>query len=462
MTGMMQSLFDTQPVSVTELCRRIRRALRTQFPAPVRVLGEISKVSKVSGNLYFALKDREGYIDCICFELAARQLEKKLVLQAGMAVEATGLVEIYEPKSKYQLRVTGLVPVGRGALYLAFEQLKARLAAEGLFDQARKRKIPTFIRDVAIVTSKDAAVLADFLTTCRRRGAHVKVRVVHSRVQGEGAAPDLVRAIAAAGRLPVDVIVIARGGGTIEDLWAYNTEEVARAIARSPLPVISAVGHETDFTIADLVADMRAPTATAAAEFVAAEREALLTRIAAAHARLHRAAQRITVALARMLEGLTAALQRAGATMISGRRQRLDTLALSLAGHDPRRMLRSWRERTALAAARLPLLATRTLRVKREGAEAASRELEAVAAGLLAEAQTRVRFAHGRLSALGPRQTLQRGYAIAYDSHGRVLTSAAKARVGENISVELKSGALGAEVKTIRSDHGQAAGEADV
>ena len=218
--------------------------------------------------MYFSLKDREGLIDCICFESTASQLQTAFPLEEGLAVEVSGFLDIYPPKSAYQLRVTDIMPVGKGALHVAFERLKARLAEQGLFAQERKRPIPSFISAVAIVTSRDAAVLHDFVTTCRRRGAHVKIKLVPAPVQGAAAAPALARAIRAAGRLPVDVIVVARGGGSIEDLWAFNTEEVALAIAESPLPVISAVGHETDQTIADFVADLRAPTATAAAEFV--------------------------------------------------------------------------------------------------------------------------------------------------------------------------------------------------
>jgi exodeoxyribonuclease VII large subunit len=458
----MRSLFEAQAISVGELCRRIRRTLRSQFPAAVRVFGEISKCRKIAGNLYFSLKDREGYIDCICFEGNVRHLDHNLVLEDGLAIEAEGFVEIYEPKSAYQLRVTGIMPIGRGALHIAFEQLKARLAAEGLFDQARKRPMPAFIRNVAIVTSKNAAVLADFETTCRRRGAHVKVRVVHSPVQGEVAAPAIARAIAAAGRLPVDVIVVARGGGTIEDLWAYNTEQVARAIATSPIPVITAIGHQTDLTIADLVADKSVATATAAAEFVAAEREALLARIAVAQRRLRRSLYRATTAPKKTLSRLTSGLVRAGFFVVSNRRQKYDGLTLMLSRLDPRRQLHAWRERTHIAATRLPVLGRRTIQTKAGTSKTATRELATYFGQLISNGRARVDLAQSRLLALGPRQTLQRGYAIVYDSSGAVLTNAGAVRIGENIGVELTSGWLEAQVKAAKDNHGKADGEANI
>jgi exodeoxyribonuclease VII large subunit len=455
---MMRSLFEAQAISVGELCRRIRRTLRNQFPAPVRVFGELSKCRKIAGNLYFSLKDREGYIDCICFEGNVRQLDRNLALEDGLAIEAEGFVEIYEPKSAYQLRVTGIMPVGRGALHIAFEQLKARLAAEGLFDQARKRPIPAFIRDVAIVTSKNAAVLADFEITCRRRGAHVKVWVVHSPVQGEVAAPAIARAIAAAGRLPVDVIVVARGGGTIEDLWAYNTEQVARAIAASPIPVITAIGHQTDLTIADLVADKSAATATAAAEFVTAVREALLARIAAAELRLRRSLYRTTTGPKAALSRAASALMRTGSALVSSRRQKIDGLALMLSRLDPRRQLHMWRERTSIAATRLPVLGRRAVQAKLGIAETATRELATAFSKLVANKGGPVDVAQSRLLALGPRQTLKRGYAIVYDSRGGVLTNARSVQIGENIGVELTVGWLEAQVKAAKDNHGKADG----
>lgn len=457
---MMRSLFEAQAISVGELCRRIRRTLRGQFPAPVRVLGEISRCKQVAGHVYFSLKDREGFIDCICFESTARQLRVQLPLDDGLAVEVDGFVDIWEPKSTYQLRVTDIMPVGQGALHVAFERLKATLDAEGLFAQARKRAIPAFIRDVAIVTSKDAAVLADFVSTCKRRGAHVRISVVHAPVQGAAAAPALARAIAAAGRLPVDVVVVARGGGSMEDLWAFNTELVARAIADSPKPVISAVGHEIDWTIADFVADKRAATATAAAEFVAQEREALLARVAAAEIRLRRLLDRAAKAPGPVVLRALVGLRRAAIGLLAAREQKLEDLATALSRSDPRRQIRLWRERAAAAALRLPILGVRALQAKRARAAAAELNLSTGLTNVVKSRAGQLRLAAAQLGALGPRQTLQRGYAIVYDAKGAVLTSSAKVGIGENIGVELKLGWLDATVKSKKDDHGKDGSEA--
>jgi exodeoxyribonuclease VII large subunit len=457
----MRSLFEAQAISVGELCRRIRRALRAQFPTAVRVIGEISKCRVVDGNAYFALKDSEGLIDCICFRAAAEQLRLKFPIEDGTALEVTGFVDIYEAKSSYQLRVSDIVPIGLGALHVKFEELKRKLEREGLFDVARKRPIPTFISDVAIVTSKSAAALQDFVVTCRRRGAHVRILVQHAPVQGAAAAPALARAIIAAGKQAVDVVVVARGGGTTTDLWAFNTEEVARAIAGCAKPVISAIGHETDSTIADFVADKRVATPTAAAEFVAQEREALLERIERAEARLRRVLVRLATglrpALARTLEFLV----RAGTSIVSDRAQRLDDLALHLSRGDPRRHIRDWHRRAYEAGLRLEVLGGRVAAVRRTQSAVAQKHLAAGFAQLVQRRSNALEVVAGRLAALGPRQTLRRGYAIVYDRAGGVLTDSAASHVGEAIGIELKSGWLGAIVKEKKDDHGKDGIETD-
>ena len=428
--------------------------MRGQFPSSVRVLGEISGCRTFDGNTYFTLKDREGLIDCYCYRDAAAQLQVKLPLADGTAVEVTGFVDIYERKSAYQLRVTDIIPVGKGALYLAFEQLKVKLDREGLFDASRKRPIPKFIRDVAIVTSRNAAALADFIATCQRRGAHVCIWLQHAPVQGASAAPDLARAIMSAGRLPVDVVVVARGGGSIEDLWAFNTEQVARAISACAKPVISAVGHETDFTIADYVADKRVPTPTAAAELVAQERDALLVRIEIAASRLRKAlVRRISVPRSEF-ERARRGLLRAAAGAVSLRAQRLGDAATQLGRCDPRKRIAHWQQRTHDALARLRVLGPRVLAPRLIETAAVRRRL---AEAFVRSAATRARMldvAAAKLQTLGPRQTLKRGYAIAYEASGAVLTDSAHARIGEKIGVELKTGWLGARVMEKKDDDG--------
>jgi exodeoxyribonuclease VII large subunit len=458
---MMRSLFDAPAISVGELCRQIRHALRDRFPSPVRVRGEISNCRVSGGNVYFSLKDGEGYINCVCFRDTAAGLALGFPLDDGVAVEAAGHVGIYEKNSVYQLRVTDIVLVGRGALYAEYERLKVKLGREGLFDVARKRPIPRFIRDVAIVTSRDAAVLQDFKVTCRRRGAHVRIWVQHAPVQGSQAAPALARAIRAAGRLAVDVVVVARGGGSPEDLWAFNTEEVARAIAQCARPVISAVGHETDVTIADFVADMRAATPTAAAEFVAQERDLLLERIARARARLGKALARVVSAPRLTLRRAQRDLQRAAMGAVSAKAQRLDDLRAALGRGDPRRRVGAWRDRSQSAQARLRVLG---LRIALPGARRIAHAGTLLRAGFersLRARATKFGVADVRLQTLGPRQTLQRGYAIAYDARGGVLTDSAATRIGEKIGVELKTGWLGARVEEKKDEDGKGSRKTD-
>ncbi|HLW37491.1 MAG TPA: exodeoxyribonuclease VII large subunit [Candidatus Eremiobacteraceae bacterium] len=450
---MMRGLFETPAISVGELCRRIRRALQQHFPTAVRVVGEVSKCRVVDGNVYFSLKDTQGLIDCVCFRSAAERLRIQLPLADGLAVEIDGRVDIYDRKSAYQLIVEDIVPVGTGALHLEFEMLKERLRREGLFEQQRKRPIPAFIRDVAIVTSASGAALQDFVKTCRRRGAHVRVSLVHAPVQGAAAAPALARAIRAAGRMAVDVVVVARGGGSIEDLWAFNTELVARAIVASAVPVISAVGHETDSTIADFVADLRAATPTAAAEFVAREREALLERIAASEARLGRALVRTTRATRVQLVALLRDLRRAGSNVNSFWTQRLDDLATRFARCDPRRHIVSWKRRALAAETRLPIVQARLLQGRQAAAAAAGAALQGRFVRSALARSNNLGLLEARLATLGPKQTLQRGYAIVYDANGAVLKNVAATRRGDAIGVEMNSGWLAATVNAKRERH---------
>ncbi|MDQ6780412.1 MAG: exodeoxyribonuclease VII large subunit [Candidatus Eremiobacteraeota bacterium] len=450
---MMRSLFEDQAISVGELCRRLRQALYQRFPSPLRVLGEVSKCRMSDGHAYFSLKDNQGLVDCVCFRSTAERLHVRWPLADGVAVEVTGRVDIYERTSRYQLVVDDVMPVGQGALHLEFEALKERLRREGLFEQSRKRAIPAFIRDVAIVTSERGAALQDFLSTCRRRGAHVRVTLVHAPVQGAAAAPALARAIRLAGKAKVDVVVVARGGGSLEDLWAFNTEIVARAIVACGRPVITAIGHETDFSIADFVADTRAATPTAAAEFVAREREALLERIAQSEGRLQRALVRVVRSGRAAWSGAQRMLTRSAARSITERVQRLDDLRTRLAGGDPRRRARGWRQRIEAAAARLGTTQRRNMRMQHQAFESARSELRN---RMLAAASTRgatLGVLTARLAALGPQQTLERGYAIVYDSTGGVLSDARRASAGDRIEVELRAGWIGAIIEAKRENN---------
>ena len=253
--------------SVSELSQEIRDLFESRFPN-VWVTGEVSNLRAAgSGHLYFTLKDDAAQLRAVCFRNQARYLKFKP--QDGLAVIARGRLSIYEARGEYQLYVEFLEPAGLGALQLAFEQLKQKLAAEGLFDPARKKPLPTLPHVIGVVTSPTGAVIQDILRVLHRRFRNVNVLIYPVKVQGEGAAQEIAQGIEHFNhKTPVDVLIVARGGGSMEDLWAFNEEVVARAIATSAIPVISAVGHETDFTIADFVADLRAPTPSAAAELV--------------------------------------------------------------------------------------------------------------------------------------------------------------------------------------------------
>src|SRR3990170_5310628 len=259
-------------LTVSQLTSEIRAVLESTL-GEIWVEGEISNCRLWNtGHLYFTMKDGGSQIRAVMFRSAVRSLKFKP--EDGLHVVARGRVSVYEPKGEYQLVCDQMEPRGLGALQLAFEQLKKRLQAEGLFDAARKRPLPALPRKIGVVTSLDGAAIRDIINVLRRRYANAHLVIRPTRVQGEGAALEIARALKAIGRVPgVDVVIVGRGGGSIEDLWAFNEEVVARAIALMPVPVISAVGHETDVTIADFVADLRAPTPSAAAEIVVKAKE---------------------------------------------------------------------------------------------------------------------------------------------------------------------------------------------
>ena len=395
---------ETPPLTVTQFARAVEGALRREFPLAVRVTGEVTGAytQPESGHTYFSLKDALSVVKCVCWATSEAAPYIRDVCTEGAAIEVLAEVRTYPKRGEYQLSTLEAVPVGRGRLFRLFEQLKAKLQAEGLFSEERKRPIPSFVRDVAIVTSRDGMALQDFVKTSRARGAHVRITLVHAPVQGEAAAPLLAAAIRRAGRLDVDAVVVARGGGSLEDLWAFNTETVARAIVACAKPVISAVGHEGDFTIADFVADLRVATPSMAAVLVAGERAKLLER----------------------LDDLTARLSRVLRQTLAYGSQRLDDAFGGLRRNDPRRRLEELRRRTRDAAA----------------------TLRQVFARYREELRGRLAAASAALNALGPSRTLARGYAIVFDEQGRVVTDAARTRVGQEVDIELRAGRLGASI----------------
>ncbi len=426
--GEQQISLDLEPArriyGVGELSAAIRALLDREF-RDVWVAGEISGVKlATSGHYYFTLKDERAQLRCVSFRAQARYLRFKP--QDGIAVLARGRIDVYEPRGEYQLLVEALEPQGYGALQLAFEQLKKKLAGEGLFDAARKRPLPRLPGRIGIVTSPTGAVIRDMLQILERRFPGLHIRLYPVQVQGAGSVEEVVAAIGwfSASGWP-DVVIVARGGGSLEDLWTFNEEAVARAIARSSVPVVSAVGHETDVTIADLVADLRAPTPSAAAELLVPEKRQLLERIGSTRGRLEKEVRyRLSGAARRMHEK---GMERAAAVVrrLVGRRlQRVDDLDFRLRGLDPRfRLAAAGRRLEALSAA----LGERVrLRLVRQRAR-----LETVAA---------------KLESLSPLGILERGYAIVQDPQGRVVKDALAAPVKTLVDIRLARGTLAARV----------------
>jgi exodeoxyribonuclease VII large subunit len=410
-------------LTVSDLNARIRTLLEEQF-LEVWVEGELSN-SKVwnTGHMYFTLKDPSAQIRGVMFRSALRLLRFKP--QDGLRVIARGRISVYDPKGEYQLVCEHLEPEGFGALQLAFEQLKQRLQAAGLFDSRRKRPLPALPRKIGVVTSLDGAAVRDIIQVLRRRYPNAHIVIRPTRVQGEGAALDIARALAAIGRVPgVDVVIVGRGGGSIEDLWAFNEEVVARAIAGCPVPTISAVGHETDVTIADFVADLRAPTPSAAAEMVVARKDDFCNHI-------DRLAHRVQTAMTtrwHRCESRVRALDARSATIrgqVAAQQRSYQSLARTLETFDLRRRLGRVRTRLMAAEGRLA------------GATAKSRH----------RADGRLRATAARLEALSPLAVLGRGYAVCWNAdRTAVIRDAAAVAEGDRVRVRLARGELDCHV----------------
>jgi exodeoxyribonuclease VII large subunit len=433
-------------LSVADLTAEIRTLLERRF-VEIWVEGEISNCRKWNtGHLYFTLKDSVSQIRAVMFRSGVRDL--RFTPEDGLHVLARGRVTVYDPKGEYQLVCEHMEPHGLGARQLAFEQLKRRLQAEGLFDAGRKRPLPALPRKIGVVTSLDGAALRDIVKVLRRRYANVHLVIAPARVQGDDAAVEIARAMRQIGRVPgVDVVILGRGGGSAEDLWTFNEERVARAIATSRVPVISAVGHETDVTIADFVADLRAPTPSAAAELVVTRKEefcsridrledrargALRTAIARRRSRLHVVAGRPGLAgwparvamRGRHAAELTHALRRAMGALVAQRARRYHALRLRLEARDLRRHLATIRGRLAGGEGRLRVAMTR----RRESMDARL--------GVLA----------ARLDSLSPLAVLARGYAVCWNADRTVIVrSAAQVAPGDRVRVTLNEGELTCE-----------------
>jgi len=447
-------MFDPSAVvSVSELNRRARASLEREFPL-LWVSGEISNLTRAtSGHVYFSLKDEAAQARCVMFRSRAGSIPWRL--ENGQQVEARALVSLYEPRGDFQLNIETLRRAGQGRLFEAFARLKARLEAEGLFAFARKRPLPRFPRRIGIISSPQAAALHDVLVTLRRRAPHLEVILYPALVQGDSAAEDIARAITVAGRRDeCSLLLVVRGGGSIEDLWAFNEEVVARAIAASPLPVISGVGHETDTTITDYVADLRAATPTAAAEL-------------ATHGWYSAAGE---------IADLEAALSRAIQNHVAREQQRLDHLSLRLV-HPVTRLAQA-RARLALLESQLDASLARGLRRHRNrvnrialglGRAIPRTEMRNGNLRLLAQRlDTAIRDHHRQrlntldniaaaLAHLNPEATLARGFSIIRDTSGRLVTDAANLQAGQTINLYLACGSAEASILTATPDHGPVA-----
>ena len=452
-------------VTVSELTGRIRTVLESAH-ASVWVEGEIANCRRwKTGHLYFTLRDENAQIRGVMFRSAARYL--RFAPEDGLRVVARGRVTVYEPKGEYQIVCEHLQPQGLGALQLAFDQLKRKLETEGLFAQERKRPLPMLPRQIGVVTSPDGAAIRDILQVLgrRHRTAHVVLRPV--RVQGEGAADEIARGIRRLAREDgVDVIVVGRGGGSLEDLWAFNQEPVARAVAAAEVPVISAVGHEIDVTISDMVADVRAATPSAAAEMVVAGRRDLVERIDRLGERLrtaarYAAARRRTRVLdldrrpgvagwparlamrGRHVAGLTHALAQAARARLKAGERRLAALQLRLEACEPGRRLESARTRLVAAGSRLDAAFARRRDAARTRLVAAEDRLDAAFTRRRERARGRLTELSGRLDVLSPLGVLGRGYAICWQGdRTTIVRDAAAVSVGDALVVGLHRGRL--------------------
>lgn len=400
---------------VGALLHAISDALAARFN-PVAVEGEISGFARAaSGHCYFTLKDDQGQLRCALFRRAASLLD--FAPRDGQRVLVRGRLAVYEPRGELQMVAESLQLAGQGKLFERFLQLKAQLAAEGLFDAARKRALPLMPRALGVVTSLGAAALHDVLTALRRRVPHIPVVVYPASVQGANAAAELQAALRVAyARVEVDALLLVRGGGALEDLWSFNDEGLARLIVRSPMPVVCGVGHETDFTIADFCADVRAPTPTAAAELAAQPRQVWLGALDLLQERLQ--------------QGLDHQLQTA--------QQRLD-LAASRLGQPSHRLTR---ERAGLQLQRQRLAHATALALQRHGLDLQRRAQawQQARVQALALQQRRIEQIALRLAPLDPHQVLERGYAWLADAQGHPLTRAAQVRPGQPVMATLADG----------------------
>ena len=428
---------NNEVLSVTSLNRLVRDCLENAFPL-TWVSGEISNLTyAASGHVYFSLKDAAAQVRCVMWRSRAQLLGWRL--ENGQKIEARVLVSFYEPRGEFQLNVEAIRRAGQGDLFERFLQLKARLESEGLFAPDRKRPLPAFPKRLAIVTSPQAAALRDVLTTLQRRAPHIGLTLFPTPVQGEGAGARIAAALAAASASDCDAVILCRGGGSLEDLWAFNEECVARALRDSKHPVVCGVGHETDFTIADFAADVRAPTPTAAAELISPDRNALLGRLEELRRRLALRQERLLADAQQRLDGLASRLTHP-AERLQQRRQSLGLLT--------DRLSRACRNRHDRLAWLTDSLGQR-LRRHRPDPGTGRTELNHRHFRLQQAIQLRITQRSGELNALkrslkqlDPHAVLGRGYALATGPDGRIVRDASSIAPGERLNISLARGTV--------------------
>jgi exodeoxyribonuclease VII large subunit len=438
---------ERRGLTVTQLTTRLQEKVERDF-ADVWVEGEISNCSiPASGHWYFVLKDDKAQIRAVLWKTAARLV--KFRPRDGMKVLVRGGLRVYPPKGEYQISVDVIEPLGKGSLQQAFEDLKRALETEGLFDPSKKRPLPMLPRRLGIVTSPTGAVIQDILRVLSVRFANLEIVLFPARVQGDGAAAEIAQGIRALNRVPgLDVLIVARGGGSLEDLWAFNEEVVARALAGSRVPTISAVGHETDFTIADFVADLRAPTPSAAAEQVIKAKADLAERVDVLERRLHAGAVVVATRVRRRVESMTShRVFAAEQGRVRHYAQRVDDLghralqALRGRGERARDRLRRGRER--LDSFRWD----RQLARRREDLDKDVARLSKGASAAVAERRSRLARLAGKLDSLSPLAVLARGYALVWDERrGGLVRRAADLAPGDPLRVRVLEGELRAIV----------------
>lgn len=442
---------DTRPraLTVSELNHQARHLLESSF-MQVWVEGELSGFSRPSsGHWYFSLKDQKCQIRCAMFRGANQRI--RTLPREGDQIRIRGKVTLYENRGDFQIIVEHLEPAGLGALQQAYEALKARLQGEGLFDPARKKPIPATPRHIGVVTSPTGAAIHDILTVLKRRCPAIPVTLYPTAVQGQAATADIVQAIDRAQQHGLaDVLIIGRGGGSLEDLWCFNEEAVARAIAACSIPTVSAVGHEVDVTIADFVADLRAPTPSAAAEKISPDQQDWLRRLAEQQGRLGQSARRLLQRLDSQLGHLSARLRDPRRELLE-KAQRMDELELRLNKAISGRLGQQKQKTDYLLQRMSAQSPRRTLKTAREQTQSLDERMTLAARHLLRQKDERLQHIAQTLHVVSPLATLGRGYAIVRDDQGRIVRKADDLETGNQITARLGRGSVSARVTKINS-----------